>query len=153
MTDEEIIMTQAQIDEIESKWPAHEASWEDVHNLVVEVMRLRKRAQEWALYAFNHHGDDANLYNGLADLGGVDRDGRGWISHAAAPAPVPCPNCGGMGETTHDILVDGTEHDAEQRECGACKGTGLAAQIARIAERQRARREGAACDRVTPSAG
>jgi hypothetical protein len=90
MRDDEIIMTQAQIDEIESKWPAHEASWEDVHNLVVEVMRLRKRAQELALYAFNHHGDDANLYNGLADLGGVDIDGKGWIPPAAAPAAVRC---------------------------------------------------------------
>jgi hypothetical protein len=87
---------------------------------------MRAAIQQWAIYCFNHHGDDANLYNGLAELGGVDLDGKGWIP-PAAPAPVRCPNCGGMGETTHDILVGGTEHDTEQRECDVCKGTGLAA--------------------------
>jgi hypothetical protein len=38
-----------------------------------------------------------------------------------------CPHCGGMGETTHDIMV-GADHDTEQRECSACKGTGVAAR-------------------------
>lgn len=53
--------------------------------------------------------------------------GREFFAPLAAPAPVACPNCGGMGETTHDILTGGTEHDTEQRECDVCKGTGLAA--------------------------
>lgn len=52
----------------------------------------------------------------------------------AAPAPVACPNCGGMGETTHDILAGGTEHDTEQRECDVCKGTGLAAPAPAVGE-------------------
>lgn len=51
---------------------------------VVERERdaLKTQAQKWALYAFNHHGDDAVLYNGLADLGGVSADGSGWMGHA-----------------------------------------------------------------------
>jgi len=45
-----------------------------------ELARLRAAAQKWAVYAFNRHGDDSILYNGLADLGGVGPDGEGWIS-------------------------------------------------------------------------
>lgn len=38
--------------------------------------------------------------------------------------PVECDACGGMGTTTHDILVGGTEHDTEERDCKRCKTTG-----------------------------
>ena len=38
--------------------------------------------------------------------------------------PSVCQNCGGMGTTTHDILVGGTEHDTEERICQVCNGTG-----------------------------
>jgi hypothetical protein len=37
-----------------------------------------------------------------------------------------CPDCGGMGTTTHDILVGGTEHDTEERDCQTCGTTGIA---------------------------
>lgn len=42
---------------------------------------------------------------------------------AGGDAPE-CPNCGGMGATFHDVLVGGTEHDTEERDCEVCKGTG-----------------------------
>lgn len=67
------------IAEIRARWPEHEASWQDMEDLCEEVIRMRRHAQAWALYAFIHHGDDARLYNGLADLGGVTPDGDGWM--------------------------------------------------------------------------
>lgn len=64
----------------------------------LELLRKRKRAQELALYAFRHHGDDAALYNALADLGGVSPDGAGWLSTldvAPAPPVAETPECAG----------------------------------------------------------
>ncbi len=58
---------------------------------------MRAAIQQWAIYCFNHHGDDANLYNGLAELGGVDLDGKGWIPPAAAPAPLDDSRCAVCG--------------------------------------------------------
>lgn len=42
---------------------------------------------------------------------------QGW-------GPTVCDACGGMGTTTHDILVGGTEHDTEERDCLKCKTSG-----------------------------
>lgn len=75
------------------------------------VTKLRQRAQELALYAFREHGDDATLYNALADMGGVSPDGKGWLStldvgmteSLAAPAPVAAPEvCSTCGASTPD---------------------------------------------------
>ena len=41
--------------------------------------------------------------------------------------PTICDACGGMGTTTHDILVGGTEHDTEERDCAKCKTAGTLA--------------------------
>ena len=55
----------------------------------------------------------------------IDQRHDAYRPETPAPDAMPeCLNCGGMGETTHDILVGGTEHDTEQRDCEACKGTG-----------------------------
>lgn len=72
-------MTLQRIEAIRARWPEHEASWQDIEDLCEEVMQMRRHAQAWAIYAFIHHGDDARLYNGLADLGGVTSDGDGWV--------------------------------------------------------------------------
>lgn len=37
----------------------------------------------------------------------------------------PCPDCGGEGVLTHDIIVGGTDHDTEERPCATCKGSGF----------------------------
>jgi hypothetical protein len=47
-----------------------------------------------------------------------------WWETPAPDAMPECPNCGGMGTTFHDILIGGTEHDTEERDCDVCKGTG-----------------------------
>jgi len=75
-------MTKDQLDFIRLRRQEHEASWGDVEALCREIERLRSEAQRLALHAFNHHGDDALLYNALADLGGVTPDGRGWVEGA-----------------------------------------------------------------------
>jgi hypothetical protein len=36
----------------------------------------------------------------------------------------PCRACGGMGVTTHDVIVGGNDHDTEDRDCEACGGSG-----------------------------
>jgi DnaJ-class molecular chaperone len=46
------------------------------------------------------------------------------VQAALSAQDAVCQNCGGMGATTHDILVGGTEHDTEERECIECEGTG-----------------------------
>lgn len=56
--------------------------YDRAHNATIRATALKASAQAWALYAFRHHGDDATLCNGLADLGGVSRDGAGW-DHAS----------------------------------------------------------------------
>ncbi len=75
-------MTPDQMAFIRSRWPENEASWGDVEALCLEIERLRREAQKLAIHAFNYHGDDAFLYNALADLGGVTPDGLGWDSKA-----------------------------------------------------------------------
>lgn len=50
---------------------------------------IRAAIQGWALYCFKHHGNDAHLYNGLAALGGVDRDGKGWQAQAPPASDPP----------------------------------------------------------------
>lgn len=42
-----------------------------IARLEAENAMLRDRVRAWAEYAFTHHGDDARLYNGLADLAGM----------------------------------------------------------------------------------
>lgn len=53
-----------------------------------DLVVFRKRAQDLALYAFSRHGDDAYLYNALADIGGVSSDGKGWLPQSAPPADL-----------------------------------------------------------------
>lgn len=52
-----------------------------------DLVALKKEIQRWALYCFTRHGDDAYLYNRLAELGGVSPDGRGWCDTAAPRVP------------------------------------------------------------------
>lgn len=54
-----------------------------------DLVALKKEIQRWALYCFARHGDDAQLYNGLAELGGVSPDGLGWSDAAPPAAPMP----------------------------------------------------------------
>jgi hypothetical protein len=73
----------------------------------VEITRMREAAQAWSLYAFQQHGDDSRLYNGLADLGGVDRDGRGWV-HV-------CADCAARGRRTV-----AAHRDSDAWRCATC---------------------------------
>ena len=50
---------------------------------------IRAAIQGWALYCFKRHGNDAHLYNGLAALGGVDVDGKGWQAQAPPASDPP----------------------------------------------------------------
>lgn len=54
---------------------------------------IRAAIQGWALYCFKRHGNDAHLYNGLAALGGVDVDGKGWQAQAPPASDPPRLGC------------------------------------------------------------
>lgn len=44
----------------------------------------------------------------------------------AALRAITCAVCGGFGEITRDVVVNGTDHDTETTPCSACNGTGKA---------------------------
>lgn len=95
------------------------------------LVALRKRAQELALYAFREHGNDATLYNALADMGGVSPDGTGWLSEldvamtepltsSPVPAPVAPPADGSVMVRVDPVYVE------------QMRGDGLAGPFSRI---------------------
>ncbi len=101
------------------------------------TVHLRGKDEQFGRYNWDKakaSWDIVWLHEGSIDIPASD-EGVDWYSQWEVPVaigpriyPPDCPECGGLGELTYDVLVEGTEHSTVTAKCRECRGLGSLSQ-------------------------